>query len=224
MGSGEFEPWSEEVELAALEGRARRVAISPVASAPEGEAVFDRWARMGLEHYRSMGVEAVVVPMRTRADAESDAAARSIVDAGMVFCSGGSPRYLADTVGGTAFWTALESRLDAGTVFAGCSAGAMVAGRRPDARPRFGGAWVAGLGLVPAGSFGAHWNRARFIPGVRGLMMGGARAGWFVGIDERTAILGDGAHWRVYGLGSVSLRLDGSTRTFRHGDGFSTPA
>jgi cyanophycinase len=223
MGSGEFEPWSAEVELAALEGRARRVAICPVASAPEGEAVFDRWARMSLEHYASMGVEAEVVPIRRRADAELGAAARSIEDAGMVFFSGGSPRYLADTIDGTPFWTALRARLDAGTVFAGCSAGAMVASRRPEARPRLGATWMAGLGLVPAGSFGAHWNRARFIPGMRALMMAGARGGWFVGLEERTAILGDGAEWRVYGLGSVSLRFDGATRTFRAGDRFATP-
>jgi cyanophycinase len=224
MGSGEFEPWSAEVELAALEGRARRVAICPAASAPEGEAVFDLWAAMGLEHYASMGIEAEVVPVRTRADAELEAAARSIEDAGMVFFSGGSPRYLADAIDGTPFWTALLARLDAGAVFAGCSAGAMVAGRRPGARPRFGGTWVAGLGLVAAGSFGAHWNRARFIPGMRGLMMGRSGAGWFVGIDERTAVLGDGAAWQVFGLGSVSLRLDGTTRTFRSGDRFSTPS
>jgi len=223
MGSGEFEPWSEEVELAALEGRPRRVAVCPVASAPEGEAVFDRWAQMGIEHYAAIGVEAEVVPVRTRADAELEAAARSIEGTGMVFFSGGSPRYLADTVDGTPFWSTLEARLDAGVVFAGCSAGAMVAGGRPAARPRFGGTWVAGLGLVPAGAFGAHWNRARFIPGMRELMMGGARAGWFAGIDERTAILGDGAEWRVYGSGSVSLRLDGATRTFLSGDRFSTP-
>jgi cyanophycinase-like exopeptidase len=224
MGSGEFEPWSEEVELAALEGRPRRVAVCPVASAPEGEAVFERWATLGLEHYASMGVEANVVPVRTRADAELEAAAGSIEEAGMVFFSGGSHRHLADTVDGTSFWAALEARLGAGAVFAGCSAGAMVAGCRPRSRPRFGAAWVAGLGLVPAGSFGVHWNRARFIPGMRGLIMAGARGGWFVGIDERTAILGDGADWRVYGLGSVSLRLDGATRTFRSGERFSTPA
>lgn len=223
MGSGEFEPWSEEVELAALEGRPRRVAVCPVASAPEGEEVFDRWARMGLEHYAAIGVRAEVVPVRTRGDAMLDPAVRSIEDAGMVFFSGGNPRYLADTVDGTPFWTALETRLDAGMVFAGCSAGAMVAGRRPAARPRFGASWVVGLGLVPAGSFGAHWNRARFIPGMRGLMMGGVKAGWFAGIDERTAIFGDGAEWRVFGAGSVGLRLDGATRTFRAGDRFSTP-
>ena len=29
---------------------------------------------------------------------------------------------------------------------------------------------------------------------------------WFVGIDERTAILGDGRSWTVFGVGRVTLR------------------
>lgn len=223
MGSGEFEPWSEEVERVALEGRPALVAICPTASAPEGDAVFDRWATMGLEHYTSMGVEAQVVPLKGREDAERPDVARALDDVGMVFFSGGSPRYLAHSIDGTAFWDALVAALDRGVVFAGCSAGAMVASRRPDTRPRFGSAWAAGLGLVEDGSFGAHWDRLRFLPGVRPFIRSRAGGGWFAGIDERTAILGDGRSWQVFGLGTVALRLDGRSRTLHAGETFSTP-
>jgi cyanophycinase len=224
MGSGEFEPWSEEVERAALEGRPDSVAILPTASAPEGDAVFDRWANMGLEHYAAMGVDARVVPLKRREDAERDETAASIADVGMIFFSGGNPRYLADAIDGTRFWKEMNAALDRGTVFAGCSAGAMVAGHRRDTRPKVGSTWVAGLGLVPNGSFGVHWDRMRFIPGMRGFVMSRAQGGWFAGIDERTAILGDGEEWRVFGLGTVSLRLDGERREIRPGESFSTPA
>lgn len=224
MGSGEFEPWSEEVERAALLDRPARVAICPTASAPDSDEVFDRWASMGLEHYAGMGVQAEVVPLRTRADAERPEVAAALEGAGMVFFSGGNPRYLADTIGGTVFWEALDRALDAGTVYAGCSAGAMVAGRRPESRPRFGAAWVSGLGLVAGGSFGVHWDRARYIAGLRAFVTSKAGGGWFAGIDERTAILGDGSQWQVYGLGGVVLRLDGSTRRLPAGERFSTPA
>jgi cyanophycinase len=223
MGSGEFEPWSEEVERAALQGRPARVAICPTASAREGDRVFERWGSRGLEHYAAMGFEATVVPLRTRADAESPAVAEAILGSGMVFFSGGNPRYLADTVGGSTFWEALGRALDKGAVFAGCSAGAMVASRSPEARPRFGAAWAAGLGLVPGGSFGAHWDKARYIPGLRAFVTHQAGGGWFAGIDERTAILGDGFEWRVFGLGGVTFRLDGATRRVRAGERFSTP-
>jgi cyanophycinase len=222
MGSGEFEPWSHEVERAALEGREPLVAILPTASAPEGDQVFDRWGRMGLEHYGEVGIQARVVPLRTWEDAERPDVVAGLDGAGMVFCSGGNPRYLADTLRATPFWEALLRVLDGGAVFAGCSAGAMVASRRPDARPRFGSAWTSGLGLVPDGSFGAHWDRMRFLPGARGFVMSKAKGGWFAGIDERTAILGDGTDWRVFGLSGVTLRMDGATRSFRAGDRFST--
>jgi cyanophycinase len=223
MGSGEFEPWSEEVERSALEGRPPRVAICPTASAPEGEGVFERWGRMGLEHYRAMGVEPEVVPLRTREDADREEVSGALAGVGMVFFSGGNPRYLADAIRKTRFWSALNDALDGGAVYAGCSAGAMVASRRPDAKPRFGAAWVSGMGLVPGGSFGVHWDRMRFIPGMRGFVTARAKGGWFAGIDERTAILGDGAEWLVYGLGSVHLRLDGATHRFAAGQRFSTP-
>ena len=224
MGSGEFEPWSEEVERVALEGRSNSVAILPTASAPEGDAVFDRWANMGIEHYAAIGVDARVVPLKRREDAERDESAAAIADVGMIFFSGGNPRYLADTIDGTRFWNEMNAAFDRGTVFAGCSAGAMVAGHRRDTRPKVGATWVAGLGLVPDGSFGVHWNRMRFIPGMRGFVMSRSKGGWFAGIDERTAILGDGVKWRVFGLGAVSLRLDGERRTIRPGESFSTPA
>ena len=47
---------------------------------------------------------------------------------------------------------------------------------------------------------------------------------WFVGIDERTAILGDGARWSVHGLGRVTLRGPGNDAIVRAGDRFETPS
>ena len=138
MGSGEFEPWTEEVERASLEGRPDSVAIVPTASAPEGDAVFDRWANMGLEHYAAFGVDACVVPLKTREDAERDEIAAAIADVGMIFFSGGNPRYLADTIDGTLFWYEMNAAFDRGTGFAGCSAGPMVQVTAPTADRRSG--------------------------------------------------------------------------------------
>jgi cyanophycinase-like exopeptidase len=186
--------------------------------------VFDRWANMGLKHYEGMGVDARVVPLKRREDAERDEIAAAIADVAMIFFSGGNPRYVADTIDGTRFWDEMNAALDRGVVFAGCSAGAMVAGHRRETRPKVGATWVAGLGLVPNGSFGVHWDRMRFIPGMRSFVISRSKGGWFAGIDERTAILGDGEEWRVFGLGTVSLRLDGERGTIRPGESFSTPS
>lgn len=101
MGSGEFEPWSEEVERAALDGRSGPVAVVPAASASEGGRVFDRWAQMGLDHYASMGVEARVIPIKNREDAEHEDLARQFEGTSMIFFTGGKPRFLSSVIGGT---------------------------------------------------------------------------------------------------------------------------
>ena len=57
---------------------------------------------------------------------------------------------------------------------------------------------------------------------MRPFIMSRADGGWFAGIDDRTAILGDGRTWRVFGRGTVSLRRDGRTATLRAGETFET--
>jgi cyanophycinase len=225
LGSGEFEPWSAEPEAAALERASGdgSVLILPTASAPEGDDVFDRWTSMGIRHYASADVPARVVPLKVRADAERPDLTEQVRDASVVFFSGGSPRYLADTLDGTAFWQAVLDAVEGGAVYAGCSAGAMVASRRPARRGGIGARWMAGLDLVPHVRFGAHWNRMRYLPGFRGPTSAHAD-GWFVGIDERTAILGDGQRWRVFGLGAVEVRGRRRKRWFRAGESFETPS
>jgi cyanophycinase len=228
LGSGEFEPWAEEAERAAL-ARATgdgTVLVVPTASSAEGREVFDRWGRMGLEHYGSLGIPARVLPLVTREDALRDDLASPVGVASMIFFSGGKPHHLASVVAGTPFWSAVLRAVDRGAVYAGCSAGAMVASQSRDQRAARGGVgngWVFGLGLVPNVSFGVHWDRVRFVPGVRPFVMSRIpQDTWFVGIDERTATLGDGVRWEVFGNGTVSVRHARSTMSFEAGRSFET--
>src|SRR5919198_6128287 len=127
MGSGEFLPWSEGVDRFAL-SKARSgdgsVVILPTASAPEGEEGFDRWAGMGLEHYKRMGVHARVLPLKTREDALLDVLVEELATPSMIFFSGGNPAYLCDTLTDTPVWHAIREAVDRGVALAGCSAGA----------------------------------------------------------------------------------------------------
>jgi cyanophycinase len=134
MGSGEFEPWSNEIEAAALDGRTGPVAVLPTASSTEGEDVFGRWGRMALEHYATAGIDARLVPVKTREDAEREDHARALEGASMIFFSGGKPQHLAATIHRTRLWQALEDALDEGAVFAGCSAGALIASQSREQR------------------------------------------------------------------------------------------
>ena len=155
LGSGEFEPWSGEAERFALGGASGdgSVAVLATASGREGDAVYARWTGMGLAHYASLGITAHVVPVRNHADALDPAMATPIDGASMVFFSGGSPKYLAETLSGTPVWDAVLRLVDRGGVFAGCSAGAMIAGA-PGMRFPF----ASGCGLLPTTAVGVHWD------------------------------------------------------------------
>lgn len=223
MGSGEFLPWSAEAERFALglASRSGSIAILPAASAPEGDDVFHRWGSMAVDHYASLSLPARLVELKARDDADRPDLIAAVEAASMVFFSGGSPVHLHDTLDGTPLLDAITRALAEGAVFAGCSAGAMVASARVvrAARPAFRS---VGLGLVPHVRFGVHWNRVPGLPGLKRFMVSGVgRNDSFVGIDEMTAIVGDGVDWRVFGLGEVEVRRFGKRTRFRSGDEFN---
>ena len=218
LGSGEFQPWAGDVDLALL-GRARtgdgRALVVPTASAPEGEDVFNRWADMGLAHYRRLGVTAELVPLRTRADAEHPQLVGLLAEASLVFFSGGNPAYLSATLTGTAFWAAVLEGMGRGLAYGGCSAGIQCLGERaldPAAGTWGPEAWKPGLGLFGGVWFGPHWDALdRHVPGLSGFILGSVpRGDLLVAIDEDTAMFGDGSGWEVLGAGSVHLSRDGS--------------
>jgi cyanophycinase len=226
LGSGEFEPWTHDVEERALREATGdgSVVVLPTASATEGHDVFERWAHMGLRHYEEAGVPAEILDVRTREDAlREDLAARAEA-ASMVFFSGGKPQHLAGVLRDSPLLAVILRAVDRGAVWAGCSAGAMVVSRsRGDGRR--GTSWLFGLGLVPHVSFGVHWDRWRRIPGGAWWMTSRVPDDtWFLGIDEKTAILGDGTSWEIFGRSEVEVRGPGVEATFRAGDRFETAA
>ncbi len=225
LGSGEFEPWSTDVERLALADAVGdgSVVILPTASASEGDAVFDRWGTMGLDHYADAGVTAEVLPVKVREDAFRDDVAARLERASMIYFSGGKPSKLADVLRDSPVLAAIRRSIDRGAVYAGCSAGAMVASRERNAEGRGGTSWLFGLGLVPHVSFGVHWDRAARIPGVQWWLTSRLPEDtWFVGIDERTAILGDGERWTVHGFRGVTIRHDGELGRVETGESFAT--
>lgn len=224
LGSGEFEPWSEPVERWLLErsrSRSGPVLVLPTAAAHEGDGSFDSWGRKGLDHYRGMGIPAEVVPLRTREDAQRDEVAGRLDDAAMVYFSGGNPARLADVVRDTPFWEALCAGLRDGLAYAGCSAGvACLTEVTYDSDTQdFGSVWAPGLGYLRNVLFGPHWDIVdTWIPGATDFIVSSVRPGQvFIGIDEETAMVGDGEGWRVMGRSGVHVLRDGAWE--RHADG-----
>jgi cyanophycinase len=227
LGSGEFEPWTAEVErdlLAAATGDGS-VLILPAASAPEGDEVFDRWARLGTDHYRAAGIASAVLSLKTRADADREDLAAPVERASAVFFSGGNPAYLVGVLTGTRFWRAVLAGLDRGMAYAGCSAGiASLGASALDSAirdPSADGLWRPGLELFPNLWLSPHWDALdRVAAGLRDFIVASVTPGdRLLAIDERTALVGRDGDWSVRGAGRVALRAeDGTWRTFAAGD------
>jgi cyanophycinase-like exopeptidase len=229
LGSGEFQPWSEAADRWLL-GRADgdgTVLILPTAAAPEGDDVFDRWATMGLEHFATLGVPARVVPLKVRRDAEDRGIVEVLDRASVAYFSGGNPAYLARTLEDTPFWNRLLERMVEGMGYAGCSAGvACLAETTFDsASQSFDAMYASGLGLIPRTVFAPHWDIVdSWIPGAKDFILGSVPEGYtFVGLDEDTAMLGDGGSWDVTGKGGIEVRRGGDRATYRDGDRFELP-
>jgi cyanophycinase-like exopeptidase len=231
LGSGEFEPWTEEVDRWLLDHATGdgTVLILPAASAPEGDKVFDMWANMGLTHYGRLGIPAEVVPLKARADAERPQLAKRMSSASMVYFSGGNPAYLAGILRDTAFWSELLAAMARGMAYTGCSAGIACLGEvAVDSSVRDFTSkeiWKPGLRLFRRTQFGPHWDALdTYLPGLRRMIVSAVPEEWrLVAIDEHTAMVGDGAQWHVLGASGVHLWENGEWKHHSAGETFTEP-
>ena len=148
VGSGEYLPQMADIEGGLLDGRPPRYVQLATAAVPDGAAVVQRWHRLGVAQAARLGVEAVVLPVNDRHDADDPALAAQVAGAGLVYLSGGHPAYLAGTLRGTAVWAAIVAAWRGGAALAGCSAGAMALASWVPSLRHPGEAPTAGLGLL----------------------------------------------------------------------------
>jgi cyanophycinase len=225
LGSGEFEPWTVEMDhwLLNRAGGDGTILVAPTAAAPEGDDVFIRWGHKGVEHFAAGGRAAEVLPLRTRDDASRSTVLEPLERASLVYFSGGNPWFLAETLRGTPAWSTIARRLDEGLAFAGCSAGvAFLAETTFDSTEDDPGRiFKAGMGYaLPGVVFGPHWDRVDdWLPGARDLIAATAPpGGTLVGIEEDTALVGDGRDWSVVGRHDVHVRRNGAWERAGAGD------
>jgi cyanophycinase len=225
VGSGEFLPAMNEIDAALLAatGRPRpRVAILPTASWPDGEAVFRRWAAMGVAHFSALGAEVEPVLVRDRFDADDEAHVQAIGEADLVYLSGGKPGHLSGSLVGSRVGDALVGAHHRGAAIAGCSAGAMTLTERHwnfrKRRLLWPLRWRDGLGLVGAtviphyDAFPEPMSAMLVLQAPRGLVT--------LGIDEDTALVGRDGSWQVQGAGRVTVWRGRHRQRYRRGEVF----
>ena len=229
LGSGEFQPWSESADRWLLERAVGdgRVLILPTAAAPEGDEVFLQWAEMGRSHFSDLKTPSEVVELRRREDASDPGIVAMLEGASVAYFSGGNPAYLAATLDGTPFWTRLLERLDEGMGYAGCSAGvACLAELTFDSTSQtLEEVYKPGLAVLRRAVLAPHWDIVdSWVPGAGEFIVGSVPEGSvFVGLDEDTAMLGDGSAWKVAGKSAIHVRAEGEWTTYRDGERFELP-
>jgi cyanophycinase-like exopeptidase len=207
VGSGEYLPAMQQLEAELLAGRPPRYVQIPTAAAEEGEASLAYWVALGQEQAERIGVEAVPLVVRDRAEADDPQVAARVAGAGLVYLSGGSPSYLARTLRGTRLWEAVVAAWRDGAALAGCSAGAMALTgwapyvREPDREPEAGLGVLERWKVLPHFDFLTTWD-PNVLPRTRAELAPGEV---LVGIDEETALVRSGGAWRVHGRQEVHV-------------------
>ena len=214
VGSGEYLPHMAPIEAGLIEGRPPRYVQLATAAVPDGPDVVRRWHDLGREQAERLGVEAVIVDVADRDQADDPGRAALVAGAGLIYLSGGHPGFLADTLRGTAVWAAIVEAWHGGAALAGCSAGAMaMTDWVPSLRhPRRGA--TPGLAILPRMRVIPHFDAfaARMPDLVTRFVLPGGDGATLVGIDEDTALVGGPDRWTVAGRQSAWV-LQGGHRT-----------
>lgn len=225
VGSGEYLPQLATIEASLLKGQPPRYVQLATAAVPDGADVVAKWHRLGTDQAQRLGVEAIILPVNNRDDANNAALANEIAGAGLIYLSGGNPGYLADTLRDTLVWEAIETAWRRGSALAGCSAGAMaLTSWIPSLRhPRQGG--TDGLGLLSHIRVIPHFDAfaARIPDLVTRFLLPHESSIVLIGIDEDTAIVGGPTEWTVRGRQSAWLLTGDGRDELVSGTTFTTP-
>jgi cyanophycinase len=218
VGSGEYLPVMQDVDRylldsLALDGRKPRVACLPTAAGKEGDGSVNRWLNMGVRHFTDLGAETEPVRIIDRESANDPCWEPVLEQADLIYFSGGDPGYLYETMKDSLAWNAAQRAWERGAIYAGCSAGAMILGKRMPSFRLVG--TQEGFGIVPATYIVPHFDA---IPGVWkpivfGLQRSLKKGERMIGVDEDTALIGKlGGEWTVRGKSKVHIfARDGKT-------------
>lgn len=214
VGSGEYLPAMATFEKSLLDdgiknGKRPIYVQIPTAAGQESDDRLEYWKQLGKTQADRLGVDSIFLPIFTREDANNPDFVSLIHNSALIYMSGGDPHYLAETLMGTALWSAIQENWRTGTSLAGCSAGAMVLSSHIPNFRLLKKAPTAGLNLLPEIRVIPHFNKFfRWIPeSAAKVLLHVPDDSILFGVDELTAIVkrsGD-EHWVVVGEAKVHV-------------------
>jgi cyanophycinase len=224
VGSGEYLPVMDDVDRYLLDslnlnGRHARVVCLPTAAGKEGEQSVGRWSNMGIQHFNKLGADVTALPIIDRAAADDIQYESILENADLIYFSGGDPGYLHQTLKDTCAWFAAQRAWSRGAIYAGCSAGAMILGKR---MPSFRLSGTQdGFGILPAEFIMPHFDAIPVIwkPVIIGLQKQLKDGQRMIGVDENTALVGAvGGEWKAMGKSKVQVFTKDQKSTYSSGD------
>ena len=214
VGSGEYLPAMATFEKSLIDdgiknGKRPIYVQIPTAAGQESADRLEYWKELGKAQADRLGVDSIFLPIFTREDANNPDFVSLIHNSALIYMSGGDPHYLAETLMGTALWSAIQENWRTGTSLAGCSAGAMVLSSHIPNFRLLKKAPTAGLNLLPEIRVIPHFNKFfRWIPeSAAKVLLHVPDDSILIGVDELTAIVkrsGD-EHWVVVGEAKVHV-------------------
>ena len=222
VGSGEYLPVMKEtddflLDIVKSKSSAPRVVLIPTASGQESNGP-KYWTDLGLNHFRELGVSVQSALIIKPQDASNPEILALLEEADFYYFSGGDPTYLLSTFADSPALEIIRRKQAAGTVLAGCSAGAMaMSAYTTSIRAAMGGQvqWLPGWGFVRDIVTFPHFDRMASFVGsdfMRKMLQNVPAGCRMVGIDEDTALIrtqrpdSPGMYqWRVTGRQTVSV-------------------
>ena len=192
-----------------------RVAIVPTAAAFENPGLA---ASNGVRHFAGLGASAYGLDAVRREDAENPRVVAQLDGAHIIYFTGGNPEHLNSVLAGSPLLAAVNDACDAGAIWAGSSAGAMVLGSVMR-RPSSGSPVSPALDVVPNVMVLPHHERSDPNAVTDQLAGGSATVGLTVlGIDGGSGVLLDVDGAIALGAGNVTVYRSGEWRRYAAGD------
>ena len=211
VGSGEYLPVMQDVDRylldsLAVDGRKARVACLPTAAGKEGDISINRWLNLGIQHFTDLGAQVEPVRIIDHASANDPHWEPILENADLIYFSGGDPGYLYETMKDSRAWRAAQRAWQRGAIYAGCSAGAMILGKRMPSFRLTG--TQDGFGIISATYIVPHFDAIPGIwkPLVFGLQRQLKKGERMIGVDDNTALIGKlNGEWIVKGKSKVHI-------------------
>ena len=191
-----------------------RVAIVPTAAAFENPGLA---ASNGVRHFTGLGARAFGLDVVRREDAENSRMVAQLDGAHVIYFTGGSPEHLHSVLAESPLLSAVSEACEAGAIWCGSSAGAMVLGSVMR-RPSSGSPVSPALGIVRDVMVLPHHERSD-PNAVTEQLSGSATVGLTVlGIDGGSGVLLDADGATALGAGNVTVYRSGEWRRYAAGD------